>query len=72
MAVQSASTLKQLISDLKATAMVIKDPQGLLLKLLSCRQDRSRTAPRITLPRQEVLQASVHMTAPSRQHQDPT
>ncbi|TVY90678.1 hypothetical protein LAWI1_G006503 [Lachnellula willkommii] len=72
MAVQSASTLKQLISDLKATAMVTKGPRGFLLAFLSCRQDRRRTAPRITLPRQEVLQASVHMTVPSRQHQDPT
>ena len=71
MAVQSASTLKQLISDLKVT-MGTKGLRGLLLALLKCRQDRRRTAPRITLPLQEALQVSVHMTVPSRQHQAPT
>jgi hypothetical protein len=69
MAVLSASTLKPSISGPKATAMATKGLRESLLALLSCLQDRRRTAPRITLPRQEALRASVRMTLPSRQHQ---
>jgi len=69
MAVPSASTLRLSISGPKATAMVIKGLRESLLALPSYLQDRRRTAPRIILPHQEALRASVRMTAPSRQHQ---